>query len=139
MVGARHRYRGPVCIVDCGTAVTLDVLDAEGRHLGGVILPGLRLMRDALLQGTSRIAVAEETVRLELARDTAAAVGSGAAYAVCSTVERVLHDVAGALQEAPRCVLCGGDAARLVGSLRYDCDLEEDLVLQGLAVIVADR
>lgn len=44
-----------LCVVDCGTALTLDVLDATGRHLGGYIAPGLTAMREMLNQKLAHI------------------------------------------------------------------------------------
>ncbi|MBS1213524.1 MAG: type pantothenate kinase, partial [Proteobacteria bacterium] len=45
LLGAHRLHTGPLCIADCGTALTLDALDGAGRHLGGLIGPGLQLMR----------------------------------------------------------------------------------------------
>ena len=52
LIAANEKYSGNTCIIDCGTAVTLDVLDAKGVHQGGVILPGVASMRKALLANT---------------------------------------------------------------------------------------
>ena len=53
MLAARQAAAGQgVCVVDCGSALTLDVVDHEGRHLGGYIVPGLAMMESALLNNT---------------------------------------------------------------------------------------
>ena len=46
IVGAWNHYRKDVCVVDAGTAVTIDLVQADGRHQGGFILPGARLMTE---------------------------------------------------------------------------------------------
>ena len=48
VVAAWNRYRAPVCIVNCGTAVTIDGVSKSGRHMGGLIVPGLNLMQGQL-------------------------------------------------------------------------------------------
>ena len=48
LIGAHHQIRGAVCIVDCGTAITLDLLLADGQHRGGLILPGIEMLKRAL-------------------------------------------------------------------------------------------
>ena len=55
MIAARVLTDRPCYVVDCGTAVTIDALAADGRHLGGVIIPGMRLMREALYRETRQI------------------------------------------------------------------------------------
>lgn len=55
LLAARRHHASPVCIADCGTAITLDLLDEHGRHLGGMISPGLELMRKSLSAGTAAL------------------------------------------------------------------------------------
>jgi type III pantothenate kinase len=84
LIGARHLVKGPACVIDCGTAITIDALAADGRHLGGLIIPGLALMAQALINRAPDI---HEPSRLNagevalFARDTDNAVTGGALYA----------------------------------------------------------
>ena len=55
LIAARERSKQPTVIVDAGSACTIDLLDSEGRHLGGYILPGLTAMGEALVRGTHQI------------------------------------------------------------------------------------
>ncbi|MDP1069535.1 type III pantothenate kinase, partial [Klebsiella pneumoniae] len=57
MLAAWQRVGQSCWVVDCGSAITLDLLDAEGRHQGGYILPGLRLMQQSLLGNTAEVRV----------------------------------------------------------------------------------
>ena len=59
LIGAHMRGPGPLCVVDCGTAITLDALNTAGEFVGGVILPGITLARQALLARAPGIATAE--------------------------------------------------------------------------------
>lgn len=121
-------------IVNCGTAVTLDVLDIRGLHLGGYILPGLKLMREALHQGTAALPLAEGCQDLEPARNTRGAIVAGTLLGVVGAIEalvaaRLKHPDGGA-----ECLLAGGDAEEVGKNLSFCCRYEPDLVLKGLAI-----
>ena len=57
LLGARSLYQGAVCVISAGTAVTVDFMGADGVHQGGSIMPGLEMMRQALIKETSGIAI----------------------------------------------------------------------------------
>ncbi len=137
LVGARHACPGPVCVADCGTAITLDVLDGEGRHLGGLIAPGLGLMRGSLARGTSGLGLAEGEHPDRLARDTAAAIASGTRQAAAGLVEHGFRAAARLLGGEPRLLLTGGDAPNIAAELDIPGELRPDLVLEGLWVMAA--
>lgn len=116
-----------LCVVGCGTAVTIDVL-VDDQHQGGYILPGLSLMESSLLQGTQRVRFDEVTQRsVALGSDTAAAVRNGALAAIVALVERV---VAG--HGLRRLVLTGGDAVAIAGAISHPSEVEPDLLLKGM-------
>lgn len=136
MVAARAATTAPLCVIDAGTAVTLDFVAADGRHLGGFILPGVRMFRDCLLANTSIPRDARVTDGDVLGRDTPTAVALGARYAVSGIVETFLSG-SRALFGAQRAdiVVGGGDAAAFVDLLPARCITLEHLVLRGLAVV----
>jgi type III pantothenate kinase len=138
MVAACARADGPLCVIDAGTAVTIDFVAADGQHLGGFILPGQQLARDCLLARTSiprEPAIDAEAV---VGRDTATAVALGAQQAVASIVHNFTEGP-GSLFPNQRVgvVVGGGGAAALRPLLPSDCITLPDLVLHGLAVIAA--
>ena len=138
LVAARHHMTGASCIIDCGTALTIDVLGADGRHAGGVIVPGLAMMRDSLRAKSARIQLGESTVTsLFEVKTTQDAVGLGALTAAAGAVEEVLAQAEQAWAERPTCIVTGGDAAFLLSVLRTPCRHEPDWVLKGLAVMAA--
>ena len=73
-------------MIDCGSAITIDILDKNGAHQGGLIAPGLRLMGNALASATG-LPETTGTVRTALGRDTAAAIESGASHALLGLIE----------------------------------------------------
>ncbi len=136
LVAARARTRGPVCVVDAGTAVTIDVLDADGVFRGGVILPGLALQRTALLQGTTGIAESVGEEHDPLARSTADAVATGTLFGLAGAIDRVLDEQVLSLGTPPTVFVSGGDAPRLLPLLRHAAIAAPDLVLEGVARMV---
>ncbi len=139
MIAARHAAKGPLCVVDAGTAVTIDALDGDGRHLGGQILPGLRLMMAALYTDTSDLPEVRRAPAGDAADGFASSTGSaiwhGALAAVCGAIERAVRKLGGRGRR-PKLVLTGGDASRILAAIDVPADHRPNLVLEGLAVIV---
>lgn len=135
LIGARRLGAGPWCVADVGTAITWDVLDAEGRHLGGLIAPGLGLMRRSLIQGTSDLIAAAEVRRDRLARDTASCISCGARQAAAGLLERGFREAARRLGTPPGVLLTGGDAAEIAAELEIPHQSRPHLVLEGLWVM----
>lgn len=139
MIAARRLCDGAYCVVDCGTAITIDVVAADGAHQGGLIVPGLSMMRRSLLEGTgdiqfqSDIAASGDIVML--ARDTERAVGGGTLYAAVAVIDRVIADISDELGSKMSCTITGGDAATVLPLLAAEYHHEPDLVLLGLAVV----
>lgn len=136
LIGARRELpdRG-VCVVDCGTAVTIDALSAAGVFGGGVIFPGLALLRRTLTAGTAGIREADGDESSPLARSTADAVAAGALYGLAGAVERVCREFEYAQGEPMELLLTGGDAERVAARLTRPARRVPDLVLRGLAGI----
>ncbi len=128
LIAARRHYPGSCCIADCGTAVTFDALDAEGGHLGGLICPGLRVMRQALAANTAALNIAPRANDALLAADTAAALHNGALYAAAGFIETAYRRLA----HPGRLILTGGDAGLIAEKLEIPFILDTDLLFKGL-------
>ena len=130
MMASYSRYKASVLVVDAGSAMTLDLVTAEGRHIGGYILPGLTLMRDALWGGTDRVKVDADATSggIDPAQDTAAAVNQGSLLASIAVIEKLL------VQYQSNLVVTGGDAKQLLPYLKGKVDYQPNLVLDGLAL-----
>ncbi len=139
LVAARRLVKGPVCVVDCGTALTIDVMEKNGEHLGGLIVPGLVLMRRVLLEKTAGIGPAMGDISSRdvplLAQDTRGGVMGGTLYAAASLIERIVRDADESVGGGMTCILTGGDADTIRPLLSADFRFEPELVLQGLAIV----
>ncbi len=122
----------PTLIVDAGTAVTFDALRGDGQHLGGLIVPGIELMRTSLLVGTQIPRVDFEPVDVLWADDTATAVAAGSVQTLAALAARVTARLELEAGAAVRVLLTGGDAPRLRTALVQPFTEIEDLVLRGL-------
>ena len=141
MIGAHALERGPVCVVSVGTAMTIDGIAADGRHLGGVIVPGPDLMITSLLTNTSDIAqrAQQGAASNELFADnTLGAIRQGAEHALAALVERAVGRMRRALNETPEVLVTGGASDRVEKTLGVPHRAVPDLVLQGLAVLAAE-
>jgi type III pantothenate kinase len=137
MAGARAMVREAFLIVDAGTALTLDLVDEDGQHIGGLIVPGPVLMREALHRGTAGVR-AEGIPRLhEFARNTKDAVWSGACLAAIALVEHTHRKATLGVGAHVELILTGGTMPALVQHLPLQHRSVPDLVLRGLAVWAA--
>lgn len=135
LVAVRGLTQTNACIVDCGTAVTVDALAANGEFRGGAIFPGLRLLRDSLVQGTGGIPAADGRADSALGRSTADAVAGGTQHGLVGAVVLLVAEQVAALGGDAQVFLTGGDAALLRAHLKPPVHDVPDLVLKGLARI----
>ena len=145
MIGARHHRTGPLVVVDEGTALTVDMLDSDGKHLGSVIAPGYRMMLSSLLGNTSDIAELVEAAAERIggeeeiaARSTGEAIHSGCLIALVSLIRHAQEFLARRAKNSPRILLCGGDADMLL-PLLHNAEIVADLVLRGLVIVAGKK
>lgn len=131
MLAARLRGPGPWLVAGVGTAVTIDLIQGDGRHLGGSIAPSPRLMRQALHQAAAQLP-AEGGQALEFATDTADALASGCDGAAVGLIEYSLARAQARLGERPTLLLHGGGGEALQAWLPQ-AQFAPSLVLEGLA------
>ena len=138
MVGARAEFKTALCVVDAGTAVTIDAIDKSGKHLGGLIVPGIDLIASGFLKNAHDVQPRKRSARMPskglgiFARNTHSAVYNGALSAACGAIEHSIRALRRAGQR-PKIVLTGGDAARILKQLEGKFVHRPHLVLQGLA------
>ena len=133
IIAAYHRFRRAVLIVDCGTAVTLDLVRDDGQHMGGLILPGLTMMRAALASRTEMPLIRETCGVGTFGDDTASCIASGTWQALAGAIERTLHCLPVHASTTPLLVFTGGDGQTFADCLKGP--FEPHLVLQGLALL----
>lgn len=140
LIAVWNTYKSPACIVDCGTAVTIDALSASGEHLGGLILPGLTLMQQALVEHTYRIqASAAGQPRRLLAYNTEDGITAGSYYALTACIDRVAGELRERFGAAFEYIITGGDAESFLPLLVYPFTWIPDLVLRGLAIVAGEK
>ncbi|OIQ77706.1 type III pantothenate kinase [mine drainage metagenome] len=143
MIGAWHRNlaRGltqPMVVVMIGTAVTVDAIDASGRFLGGLILPGHGIMLRALESGTAGLHVPTGNV-CEFPTNTSDALTSGGTYAIAGAVERMVQHVRQHCGQEPCCMMTGGAGWKMAPSMSVSFELVDNLIFDGLLEIAAHR
>lgn len=131
LIAAHARAPKPWLIAGVGTALTVDLLDAQGRHHGGRIGPSPRLMREALHRAAAHLPAQGGEYR-EFADDTEDALVSGCDGAALGLIDRSLHQAATLLGETPGLLLHGGGADALLAQLTT-AEYAPSLVLEGLA------
>ncbi len=139
LLGAHSQYDDPVCIIDAGTAITVDLLGADGVHRGGRILPGLSMMREALLEGAAGIENTEGDPVL-FATNTADAVSSGTLHMLRAALIEVVESARRCLGNSMKIIITGGMSG-LIMSLPELPEMihEPDLVLIGLHASARQR
>lgn len=115
------------CIIGCGTALTIDLVE-DFQHLGGYILPNLYLQRDSLIQNTKGIKIPDSAFDdLNFGHNTVDAVHHGILFSLISTIEAIMR------QSPKQLILTGGDAPLFAKFLKhYQPQVERDLLLKGL-------
>lgn len=143
LIAARGLSSADVAVIDVGTAVTVDVLSAQGLHLGGIIMPGLSLMRQSLQKKSAGIqqgliALVKATPEL-LGRDTASGIVNGSLYAVTGAIEHLLARLEAQTGSRLSVIISGGDAEAVQAELRIESQHAPDLVLQGIQILKGVR
>ncbi len=133
MLAAREVITGRFCVVDAGSALTIDIVDANGHHEGGYIIPGPELMERALLLDTDRVRF-EENAKYELGpgHSTAEAVRHGIAVAQAGAVHMVLTQMS---IDHDQLLICGGGGGTLQSLLGGAGQQVPELVFDGLALM----
>lgn len=140
IVGAYTFIGNSVLVIDCGTACTADVIDKNGNHLGGAIMPGQQMMQQSLLAGTERIAVID-TIRTgdPLGRTTSECVALGISDALVGFIERIERDAVNLLGTDLCVVITGGGAQALLPLLGGHVRHVEELLFMGMSEIIKER
>ena len=133
LIAARSIVRGACLVVVAGTATTIDALRGDGTFAGGLIIPGLELMKRSLAQSTAGLPLAKGHFS-DAPRNTADAIESGCVLAQAGAIERAFA----AMGPGASCILAGGSAEPIADRLRIRARLVDNLVLEGLVRIARE-
>jgi type III pantothenate kinase len=142
LIAARKRAVGselfppPCLVVNAGTVVTVDALDAEGVFRGGLILPGPRLMLDAIAERTTALKIAPGRFH-EFPTNTADALATGAVQAVCGAIEQMRAQLRH-VDVVVKVYLTGGAAHEIAPHLTGPLEVVDNLVLEGVLALAAE-
>ncbi|GLQ30462.1 type III pantothenate kinase [Litoribrevibacter albus] len=126
---AYRHYETSLVVIDCGSAVTLDVVDKHGKHQGGYIVPGFRLQMESLLQGTN-LSFDELLPDTRLGKNTTECIRHGSLRMIKSLCESLILEV-----EPAKVVLTGGDLNGVLSSLSELGEVDQYLVFNGLKAV----
>lgn len=134
MVEAWHRARGAAIVVDCGSALTIDLVDQDGQHAGGYIVPGLKMLEFSLLSKTAsvRFEEAQSWSSLEPGRSTVECVHNGTMRMTVAFITETVVALQNRVQDTCPVFLTGGDAGSVMAWLPEGCTHMPDMVLDGL-------
>ena len=147
MIGARQRVLAnpalkgahhPIVVVMVGTAVTVEAIDADGKFLGGFIIPGHGIMLRALESGTAGLHVPTGEV-VDFPTNTSDALTSGGTFAIAGAVERMIQHVTKHCGATPVCIMTGGAGWKMAPSMSVPFELVDSLIFDGLLEIAGTR
>jgi type III pantothenate kinase len=133
LIGARAMSWLPGCVVDCGSAVTIDVMDASGIHQGGIIIPGYEMMLSSLKRGTAIPEFQQHAGSLGLlGKSTSECIHTGCVNSIAAIIDRVMQSSS----QLQRLFITGGNAAIITPLLEHPSRLIPDLVFRGMVQYV---
>ncbi len=129
-ISAAHKYPGKyLYVVDCGSAINIEILSQDATHMGGYIIPGINMMQNTLLNNTAKVSKALRELSLQPGKETGSNVANGSMLAAIAVIEKLQRK---AEQENGLVLLTGGDAPLLKNYLDMsNIAFVEDLVLDG--------
>ena len=135
VVAAWDRYRGPLIVVDFGTATTFDVVSRDGRCVGGAICPGILTGALDLARRGARLPQVEIKIpQRALSRNTLESMQSGIIYGAVGQVKELISRLTEELGDEPKVVATGG-LVDVIGSELGDVEIDRDLTLKGLKIL----
>lgn len=125
----------PTIVIDCGTAITLDVVSKDGVFLGGVIAPGMSIMAKALHQNCVLLPMVNpHKPSASIGKDTESAIASGIYFGTVGLVNQIVKELTKTVKTKPNIIITGGDAQLLKPHLVFKSRYEPNLTLQGLYI-----
>jgi type III pantothenate kinase len=135
-VAAYHRYKGPCIVVDFGTATTFDCISGKGEYLGGVIVPGIVISKEALSKAASKLPTVEIVrPRTVIGKNTVHSMQSGIFFGYVELVDGLVERIRKEIQENTSVIATGGLANLVASESRTIQDVDIDLTLKGLQIL----
>ncbi len=133
MIAAWNKYRANICVFDCGSAVTADLVTAAGQHLGGYIIPGYNMMQQSLVNNTGLIRLqTDATCSIQPGINTDDCVYHGTTLALVAFIEKIMDMANKSVNGTFKCIITGGGADLALNSVNADMYHEQMLVMEGI-------
>lgn len=135
-VAALAKYRGPMVVLDMGTATTFSVIAGNGDFLGVIIYPGVMVSFDALTARTAQLPrISFDEPRKVIGTTSVDSMQSGLIYGNAAMIDGIIDRIEGELGETVRVIATGGLASSIVPHCRREVTIEDNLLLEGLRTI----
>jgi type III pantothenate kinase len=135
-VAAYHKYKGPLIIVDFGTATTFCVVNEKGEYLGGAIAPGIKISTEALVARAAKLPRVELIKpRNIIGKNTISSMQSGIIYGFVGQVEGIINRIQKELRTSAKVIATGGLASAIARETQVIDKVDDLLTLDGLRII----
>jgi len=135
-VAGLHEYPVPQIIIDMGTATTLSVVNEKKQYIGGVIMTGMAVSMNALVDKTSQLPkISFEAPKKVIGSNTIDCMKSGIMYATASSLDGMIQRIQDELGQKCTVIATGGLAGLVTPLCKSEIILDDDLLLKGLNII----
>ncbi|MBR1554901.1 MAG: type III pantothenate kinase, partial [Oscillospiraceae bacterium] len=135
-VAGLHEYPVPQIIIDMGTATTLSVINSKKQYIGGVIMTGMAVSMNALVDKTSQLPkIGFEAPKKVIGSNTVDCMKSGIMYATASSLDGMISRIEEELGEKCTVIATGGLSGTVIPLCKSEIILDDDLLLKGLSLI----
>ena len=129
-------YPVPLVVIDMGTATTISVVNSKKQYIGGMIMPGVGISRDALTARASQLSgISIDAPRHIIGKNTIECMKSGVLYSNAAALDGIIDRIEEELGEKTTVIATGGLAKKIVPHCRKEIILDEELLLKGLMLI----
>ena len=139
-VAALREHKPPLIVIDMGTATTMAVLDESGAHIGGCIMPGVRISMDALTDKTALLPGLQlDQPKRAIGRNTVDAMRSGIMMGTASMLDGMVERMEQELGQKTTVIITGGIAKFIAPLCKTPMIYDKDLIIKGLAALYRDN
>ena len=139
-VAALREHKPPLIVIDMGTATTMSVLDKNGAHIGGCIIPGVKISMDALTDRTALLPGLQlDQPKKAIGRNTIDAMRSGIMMGTACMLDGMVERMEAELGSKTTVIATGGIAKFIVPMCKTPMIFDKDLIIKGLAALYRDN
>lgn len=135
-IAALDQYSGPLALIDMGTATTVSVLNQKNEFIGGMIMPGVAVSMNALIDKTAQLPkIAFEPPKKKIGSNTVDSMKSGMIYGFAGSIDGLISHIEEELQMPVTAIATGGLAETIIPHCKHSILLDDTLLLKGMRII----